>query len=595
MRRLFFLIFLLKTLFPNQNLFSQMRERDSIQFSPQWARGAVFYQIFPERFRNGDPNNDPSHDKSYPTAKAHRWTSDWYELSAEEQAHSPNFYDNVFRRRYGGDLQGVIDKLDYLQDLGIDAIYFNPLFEAQSLHKYDASLFHHIDVNFGPDPAGDLEIIAKENPEDPDTWQWTSADKLFLKLISEAHRRNIRVIIDGVFNHTGRKFWAFQDILQHQEKSRYKEWYQIVSWDDSAKGTKFDYRGWFGSKSLPAFAHDSVYGLHPKVSDHIFAITKRWMKPNGRAQDGVDGWRLDAADEVPHQFWKRWCQYVKSLNPDAYLVGEIWKNAKEWLHGDEFDAVTNYQFAILAFQFFVRKTIHSGKDFLAKLDGLLRAYPEDANYGLLNLLESHDTDRLPSMIVNPNRDYDRQASFRYNPQYDTRKPNPKERDLQKLITLFQMTYIGSPMIYYGAEAGMWGADDPDNRKPMLWADLKYDNETHPNRKDISHKVEFDRSLFNYHKKLISIRKTSKAIKLGSFKPLSLANNVVCYERKFEDETVVVILNPSESKISADLDALSGKWREELSGKTLQANKTSKLGLRLSLDAYSGAILRKISD
>lgn len=595
MRLTFLSLVFLQMLFLTQNLFSQMHERNSILFSPQWARGAVFYQIFPERFRNGDPNNDPAHDKSSPTAKAHRWTSDWYELSAEEKAYSPNFYDNIFRRRYGGDLQGVIDKLDYLQDLGIEAIYFNPLFEAQSLHKYDASLLYHIDVNFGPDPAGDLEIIAKENPEDPDTWQWTSADKLFLKLISEAHRRNIRVIIDGVFNHTGRNFWAFRDILKHQEKSRYKDWYQIVSWDDSARGTKFDYRGWFGSKSLPAFAHDSLFGLHPKVSEHIFAITKRWMQPNGRTQDGIDGWRLDAADEVPHLFWKRWRQYVKSLNPDAYLVGEIWKNAKDWLHGDEFDAVTNYQFAILTFQFFIKKSIRNSKEFLAKLDALLHAYPEDANYGLLNLLESHDTDRLPSMIINPNRDYDRQSSFRYNPQYNTRKPNAKERDLQKLITLFQMTYIGSPMIYYGAEAGMWGADDPDNRKPMLWADLKYDNETHPHNKAVFYKVEFDSSLFNYHKKLISLRKQSKAIKFGSFKPLYLSNIAVCYERKFEDDTVVVVLNPSDSKISLALDELSWTWRDELSGKILYSNPASASKLQISLQAYSGMVLRKISD
>jgi glycosidase len=246
-------IFLFQAIFAMQSSSYQMHQKFSLESSPKWACGAVFYQIFPERFRNGDSNNDPSFDKSSPTGRAHQWTSNWYALSEDERAYSPNFYDNVFRRRYGGDLQGVIDKLDYLADLGVDAIYFNPLFEAPSLHKYDATLLHHIDVNFGPDPAGDLEIIAKENPEDPSTWQWTSADKLFLKLISEAHRRNIRIIIDGVFNHTGRSFWAFQDILKNQEKSRYRDWYQIISWDDSAKGTKFDYLWLVWLKISPCF------------------------------------------------------------------------------------------------------------------------------------------------------------------------------------------------------------------------------------------------------------------------------------------------------------------------------------------------------
>ncbi len=591
-----------QVVFAMKNSPHQIHQNSSLEFSPKWARGAVFYQIFPERFRNGDPNNDPSFDKSSPTGKAHRWTSNWYALSEEERAYSPNFYDNIFRRRYGGDLQGVIDKLDYLAELGINAIYFNPLFEAHSLHKYDATLLHHIDVNFGPDPAGDLEIIAKENPEDPSTWQWTSADKLFLKLISEAHRRNIRIIIDGVFNHTGRSFWAFQDILKNQEKSRYRNWYQIVSWNDSAKGTKFDYRGWFGSKSLPAFAHDSLYGLHPEVSKYIFAITQRWMQPNGQVEDGIDGWRLDAADEVPHQFWKRWRQHVKSLNPNAYIVGEIWKSAPEWLHGDEFDAVTNYQFAILAFQFFIRKSIQSGKSFLTKLENLLRSYPEEANYGLLNLLESHDTDRLPSMIINPNRDYDRDASFRFNPKYDTRKPNAEERKIQKLITLFQMTYIGSPMIYYGAEAGMWGADDPDNRKPMVWPDLVYDNETSPHHSGISYTIEFDHDLFNYHKKLISIRKQSKAIKCGSFKPIYLNhpnNRILCYERQFEEDKALIILNASGKSAFVELDFLDGKWKDEITGQLFQAANTaiprkSMPKIRLSLDSYSGVILRKIS-
>lgn len=578
--------------FSNALLFAQMPPLPLRSFAPQWARGAVFYQIFPERFRNGAPYNDPSFDKSTPTGKAHTWTSNWYALTAEEKAHSENFYDNIFRRRYGGDLQGVLDKLDYLADLGIEVIYFNPLFEAPSLHKYDASLLHHIDVNFGPDPAGDLEIISKENPSDPRTWQWTSADKLFLKLIREAHQRGIRIVIDGVFNHTGRSFWAFQDILKHKEASRYQHWYEIISWDDSAKGTKFDYTGWHGSKSLPIFARDSLFGLHPEVCDYIFAVTKRWMQPDGKVENGIDGWRLDAADDVPHQFWKRWSQYAKSLNPNAYLVGEIWKNAREWLQGDEFDAVTNYQFAILAFQFFIKRSIPNSREFLKKLEALLSAYPSEANYGLLNLLDSHDTDRLASMIVNPNRDYDRDASPRYNPKYDTRPPTQQERALQKAIIAFQMTYLGSPLIYYGTEAGMWGADDPDNRKPMLWPDLRYENETPLFRSNISYPVQFDQSLYDFYKTLISIRKQSPAIRYGTFRPIYLSANLVCYERQFENDLAVVVINPLPTSQSDKIPLSAGIWKDELGTQTFKVSR-QKPFLPLSLSGYSAMVLRRV--
>ncbi|MEX1139585.1 MAG: alpha-amylase family glycosyl hydrolase, partial [Bacteroidota bacterium] len=174
---------------------------------PQWAKSAIWYQIFPERFRNGDSSNDPRRDDllgSWPHEfpanwQISNWTGDWYEPQAWERSNSRGFYFSVQHRRYGGDLQGVIDKLDYLKDIGITAIYFNPLFESPSLHKYDAASFHHIDANFGPDPAGDRKIIAQENPADPASWKWTSADKLFLTLLQEAHDRQIRIVIDGVF------------------------------------------------------------------------------------------------------------------------------------------------------------------------------------------------------------------------------------------------------------------------------------------------------------------------------------------------------------------------------------------------------------
>src|ERR1700759_4163725 len=192
---------------------------------PAWAAEAVYYQIFPERFANGDSKNDPTRDSlEFPILpgndwKISSWTADWYSRADWEKTLGPDFYRHgVFDRRYGGDLQGVIDRLDYLTDLGINTIYFNPLFYSRSLHKYDGNSYHHIDPFFGPDPQGDLKMIEKEVGSDPKTWQWTAADKLFLDLLRRCHERGIRVIIDGVFNHTGRDFFAFKDIRKNQQR-----------------------------------------------------------------------------------------------------------------------------------------------------------------------------------------------------------------------------------------------------------------------------------------------------------------------------------------------------------------------------------------
>ena len=159
--------------------------------------------------------------------------ANWFDQSKWEQKLGGKVRDHLYERRYGGDIQGIIDRLDYLKELGVGAIYLNPVFEAVSLHKYDGSTFHHIDVNFGPNPVGDREIMNEEIPDNPDTWKWTTADKLFLKLLSEVHKRGMKIIIDGVFNHTGVQFWAFQDIIKNQNDSNYKDWYRIKSFDDT--------------------------------------------------------------------------------------------------------------------------------------------------------------------------------------------------------------------------------------------------------------------------------------------------------------------------------------------------------------------------
>jgi glycosidase len=535
---------------------------------PAWAADAIFYQLFPERFRNGDPSNDPTResledaDTVPENWEVTPWTRDWYARSDWERAIGDNFYEHgVFHRRLGGDLQGVIDRLDYLQDLGINCIYFNPVFYARSLHKYDGNSFHHVDPHFGPDPKGDLELISQETA-DPSTWAWTAADRLFLTMIGEAHARGIRVIIDGVFNHTGRDFFAFENIRRLQEKSPYVDWYAVKRFDDPTTDVdEFEYQCWWGVKTLPEFA-DSQDGkdLHPGPRDYVFAITRRWMDPNGDGDpsDGVDGWRLDVANEVPVAFWHDWNALVQELNPEAYTTAEIWDDATGYLVASGFSATMNYHgFAFLCKGLLVDGRL-SGERFFQLVQERLMAHPQEVRNGLMNMIDSHDTDRVASMIVNaraerpyvnPERfDYDQgdRVSPRHFREYDVRRPTTDDRQVQRLVALFQMTFVGAPMIYYGTEAGMDGADDPDDRMPMVWEDLDYD----PRRHDAYGKlmdpqpIGFDSELFNFYRELIRLRRGTVALRRGDLIPIHGDKDgpFVIFARSAGAETIVVAIN-----------------------------------------------------
>lgn len=580
----------------SQTLFAQ-------SVSPPWAKDAVWYQIFPERFRNGNTTNDPTAQEleiNPPrTWQISSWTADWYKLQPWEEGHSEVFYENVFDRRYGGDIEGILQKLDYLSDLGITAIYLNPVFEAYSLHKYDASTYHHIDNNFGPDARGDLELMKRET-SDPATWSWSAADDLFLRLLREAHGRGIRIIIDGVFNHCGTRFWAFQDVLKNQRASKYADWFDVIKWDDPAtRENEFDYKGWWGIKHLPEFK-ESPNGFSPAVEEYFFNITRRWMDPNGDGDpsDGVDGWRLDVANDVSPVFWRRWRNHVKSLNPDALIVGEIWDDASSWLRGDQFDAVMNYRFAYACVRFFINSASKNltVSEFDRELQSVRLSYRDETNLVLQNLIDSHDTDRLPSMIVNPNRHYDRSAGPRDNAEYNLRKPRQEERQIQKLVALFQMTSLGAPMIYYGDEAGMWGADDPDDRKPMLWEDLVYEDEkTHPlaGKSRPNDPVVFDKNLFEYYKKLIHIRKQHEALRRGMFAPLIKDDrkNVYVFERRTGRNVVLVALNNGMSPQTVSV-AAKGPYLDLLAEKPLDPTEGR---LTIALEPKSGRILTPKKD
>ncbi len=558
------------------------------EFVPDWAKDAVWYQIFPERFRNGDPSNDPTKADiagAFPNApnlpwRVHPWTSDWYERQDYEQDAPIPFHHLVQRRRYGGDLQGILDKLDYLQDLGVTALYLNPVFDSPSSHKYDGVSYHHIDPNFGPDPAGDRALIAKENPGDPSTWVWTSADKMALELIKQCHARGIRVIFDGVFNHMGNRSWPFVDVIKNQQNSPYADWFMVNSWRDDEKGTKFDYEGWFGHKTLPEFREDEE-GIVAGPRDYIFAATRRWMDPDGDGDpsDGIDGWRLDVAFCVAHPFWKKWRKVVKGVNPEAYITAELIDpvpELKPYLEGDEFDAIMNYNFAFASSDYFAdEKTRITTTEFDRRLRELREAFPAGVAEVQQNLFGSHDTDRIGSHIVNRDREHasNWQAYFNFskveNGQYDPRKPTAEELESQKLFAVLQMTYVGAPMIYYGDEVGMWGANDPDCRKPMVWKDLVYEDEvTLPDgsKKAQPDKVEVNRDLLEHYRKLIALRRDLPALRRGSFETVLIDDEKQLYgfRRQLGEETVLVVLNNSNDPQEASLEA-DGSWEDRWNG------------------------------
>ncbi len=535
--------------------------------SAGWFADAVWYQVFPERFRNGDASNDPtpaSLEGTWPYFVPDRWqvvpwTSDWYQVQPWEKADGRGFHVHAQLRRYGGDLQGIIRELDHIQALGANALYLNPVFESASLHKYGATMYHHIDKHFGPDPVGDLELFATEDPADATTWRWSAADQLFLRLIAEVHRRDMRIIIDGVFNHVGIPFWAFQRARKEGLDSRFAKWFHITRWDDPATpADEFDYQGWVGIKDLPEFRKDA-HGPHPEVKAHFQAVLRRWMDPDGDGDpsDGIDGWRLDVAAEVPLAFWKEFRGWVKAINPEAYLTGEIWwddyeqctfKDAQPWLDG-AFDSVMNYRFGDAVYQFFNQPEPISATAFVRLLEGIHDDYGYKRCLGLQNLFASHDTQRIGSAVVNPQYRQDHGGNLQSNPDYDVRKPNDVEKRRWKQMVAFQFLAPGAPYIYYGDEVGMWGADDPDCRKPMVWHHMSYQTErAHPlGLRRPADTVESDKDLLGFYRTVAKWRKNYSVLRTGTFKIL-LADDpqrIVAFERKNAETQAVAIFNASD--------------------------------------------------
>jgi glycosidase len=601
----------------------------SLASVPSWAKEAIWYQIFVERFRNGDTANDPTPADmygSYPDKipakwKITRWGHDWY-------SHEPwldsvkvkGFNSKIQARRYGGDLQGVLDKMDYIQSLGVTAIYFNPLNDSPSLHKYDARNYTHIDRNFGPDPRGDAAIMDSEVHDDPATWKWTSADLLFLKIIKEFHKRGIRVIMDYSWNHTGKTFWALTDIRKNGKESKYADWYTITHFNDPEnKEDKLSYEGWGGNNPyMPVLKKDIIPpenkvmpfegNFHSEsLKQHIFNVTRRWLDPDrdGNPSDGVDGFRLDVAGEIPMGFWREYRKVVKSVNPEAYLVGEIWwlewpdklLNPKIYLEGDQFDAIMNYRWFRIARVFFGQaEPVLTSTGFVKEISRIDTGIRNGNIQAMMNVASTHDSPRLATSLYNKTMDKFK-AKPSDNPDYKINKPDDLTRKEQILLLIHQFTFIGAPQIYYGEEVGMWGADDPDCRKPMIWDDIVYEDERaafDPKKSRPVDIVRPDTALRTFYMRLCKMRKENPVLVYGdlSFSVADDQNMTLAYNRTMGNNEIVVVFNRSDKTQTIKVPVkINGEYLDVLSG----GNKSilsSKNKIELNLEPLTAVVLKK---
>lgn len=425
---------------------------------PTWVKEAVFYQIFPERFANGDSTNDPA------------GTLPW-----EDGVPAP---DNFF----GGDLQGVIDHLDHLEELGVNAIYFTPVFKATTNHKYDTMDYMQVDPHFG-----DNEKLKE--------------------LVKVCHARGIRVLLDAVFNHSGYWFPPFQEVLEKGKDSKYIDWFYVRDYPIVTE-PRPNYDTFAFEWRMPKLNTEN-----PEVSKYLLDVAEYWIK-----EVGIDGWRLDVANEVDHAFWREFRQTVKRVNPDAYILGEIWHDSMPWLQGDQFDAVMNYPVTDAVLEYIAKQSIDA-EAFANQIHTVLAGYPQQVNEVAFNLLDSHDTPRLLTLV-----------------EGDKRK--------LKLAVLFQLTFLGTPCIYYGDEVGMTGGADPGCRKPMEWREAKQ-----------------DRELLGFYQSLIELRKKHRALRDGSFRFLKAEGDVVVVERAYGGETFVIAFNRGAKPVEVEVPrpAGAGQW------------------------------------
>lgn len=531
-----------------------VKPEDPIRAVPSWALGATWYQIFPERFRNGDPANDPTP----PGTSLVPWNSDFASVTNDEielawsrqragvRSAAASFNRRggarratIYNRRYGGDLQGVVQQLDHIKSLGVTAIYLCPVFASSSLHKYDARDFRHIDPTFGP---------VDTRPAEADTWHWTAADRYFVEvLLPEARKRGLRVVLDGVWNHTGTDFWAFQDLVSRGAESPYRNWFRSRF---DASGNLVGWEGWDSRNgNLPEFQQTTDGDLVPEVSDHIFDVTTRWMDPNGDGDpsDGIDGWRLDVAPEIGTAFWSRWRSHVRSINPNAALYGEIWFDAAPWFSGVAFDAQMNYPFAYAVVEWASGAPRTSASALADRLQRVFNHAPA-TDLAQMNLLDSHDTARLLTMMAHPGTSYD-DGTTSADLGSDSVSVRPKDEHARRamLAVALQVAAPGSPMIFAGDELGAFGPDDPDNRKPIQWPDLS----PPANPADAP-----DLQLLDEYRRWFALRQHptwGPVLRYGTVRSLaSYGDDVIVIVRDLNNHSVTIVVNRGRSEFDASI-------------------------------------------
>jgi len=388
--------------------------------------------------------------------------------------------DNFF----GGDLEGIICKLPYLEELGVNALYLNPIFKSPSNHKYDTTDYYEIDPSFG------------------------NKDSL-KRLVKELHQRQIRIILDGVFNHCGDTFWAFQDVIEKGAKSKYKDWFIIKNYP-IVKYPEPNYRCWMGTSLMPEFNTDN-----PEVREYLLKVVKYWIK-----EADIDGWRLDTVEYMDPSFVKQIREAAKEVKKDAYIVGEVMGVATSWFKTKSLDAVMNYKLRDLIIDFFIKEATNA-TEFNHQLYSFRQTYSDSVNPFMFNLLDSHDVPRFLTLCDG-----------------DVKK--------MKLAVIFLMTYIGAPVIYYGDEVGVMGGEDPDCRRAMIWD---------KNQQNIN--------LLNFYKRMIKLRRESQALRRGSFKSLYQHDNLYCFSRQLNQEKIIIALNNSDKNEEINISLLEIKTKKRL--------------------------------
>jgi glycosidase len=469
------------------------------------------------------------------------------------------------------------------------------VFESNSSHKFDVNSFHHVDPHFGPRAAVDTTFVAREAPGNPKSWYLTSADRTFLALVKALHDSGMKVIVDVQFAHVSVDFWAFRDVLEKQERSQYASWFSVDEWDrpETPFASEFRYQSMWNIPAFPRLHSDSL-GYAPALRSYLFASTQRWMDPNGDGDvsDGVDGWRVELADEIAPVFWDQWSELVRTINPSAIIVGEP---ITEPPPGKKrFDLVNSDVFGGAAVRMILNRRA-TPSHFEQELNAERGALEFSDITAQINWIDNEETDRLASMCVNRDNPYDAGGNPLKNPRYLIRKPLREERALQRLLVLLQFTYPGAPMIYYGDEAGMWGGSDPDCRKPMLWPDREFEAECSSivNGDPARYPMAFDSSVYQYYHALLELRGRNIALHSGSSRVVLMDDRrlVFGFVRQSGANRVYVLMNFSDEAQDCRLslsDVLEGtKIDAPLQHLTFYADRD---GLTVTLPPRAGAVL-----